>query len=379
MRDDFPQDVKRTVAARAGHKCSVCTKSTSGPAGESTVALSDGIAAHITAASRKGPRYDPSLSHERRRSAENGIWACTQHGHEIDSDGSTFSVDVLRGLKRIREDAAAKDLQRLPDALDPSAKLVEFPFAQTTYKLFELIEGQPYGFATTSSLRDLLRAGEAPSRVIDLAAEVVAGVWDDHPNVAGILSTLLSNNLDLWQPSASLIAKLHKLCDSAINADDWTRVAQAEPLAFALGAKGSPDIHARLLERLITNPKWRKADTRRVREYYGTVGNEVASIVRHWRDPFRQGLLRANDVARLMDLLLSTDGTFSPSTEHALVDLLAQHAMVLAEHGEAESAQKVAELLDALRFKRPANQALQPTSRVRRVGKTKGHRRAARG
>ena len=343
------------------------------------MALSDGIAAHISAASRKGPRFDPSLSQERRRSAENGIWACTQHGREIDSDKSTFSADVLRGLKRIREDAAAKDLQRLPDAMDPSAKLVELPFVQTTYKLFELIEGQSYGFRTTCSLRDLLRAGEAPSRVIDLAAEVVAGVWNDHPNVAAFLSTLLSNNLDLWRPSASLIAKLHQLCDSAIEADDWTRVAQAEPLAFALGAKGAPDVHARLLERLITNPKWRKADVSRVREYYGTVGNEIASIVRHWRDPFRQGLLRANDVARLMDLLLSADGTFSPLANHALVDLLAQHAKVLVEHGQADSAHKVAELLDALKFKRPPNQALQPTSRVQRAGKTKGNRRSARG
>ncbi len=378
MRDEFPPDVKRTLAGRAGHKCSVWYKSTSGPAGDSPVALSDGIAAHITAASRKGPRFDASLSQEQRRSAKNGIWACTQHGREIDADKSAFSADVLRGLKSIREDAAARELQAGSEIVDQSAKLVEFPFVTTTYKLFELIEGQSYVFGTITSLRDLLRAGEEPSRVVDLTAEVVAEVWSEHPNVAGILATLLSNNLDLWQPSDKLIVELRQLCESVIDADDWTRVAQVEPLAFALGAKGAADVHAKLLERLITNRKWRKADVNRVRAYYGTVGNEIASIVRHWRDPFRQGLLRANDVARLMDLLLSADVTFSPPAGPALLKLLAQHAQVLAKHGQEDSAHKVVELLDALKLKRPANQAVRSTSRIHRRIKAKGPRRAAR-
>lgn len=109
MRDDFSPKIKRILADRAGHRCSICGKATSGPSTDSEVALSDGVAAHITAASAGGPRFDPTLSREKRRSATNGIWACTQHGREIDADSSGYSVTTLRSLKTRREEAAAKE------------------------------------------------------------------------------------------------------------------------------------------------------------------------------------------------------------------------------------------------------------------------------
>jgi hypothetical protein len=65
-----------------------------------------------------------------------------------------------------------------------------------------------------------------------------------------------------------------------------------EPLAFALGANGHHGIHKRVLERLIEERHWRNADSTRILEYYGTVGVKIAAILRHWRDPFRTGLLR---------------------------------------------------------------------------------------
>ena len=74
MRDDFLPKVKDILANRAGHKCSVCSKATSGPSTDPGGAFSDGVAADITAASAGGPRFDPTLSREKRRSAENGIW-----------------------------------------------------------------------------------------------------------------------------------------------------------------------------------------------------------------------------------------------------------------------------------------------------------------
>jgi ribosomal protein L37AE/L43A len=109
VRDDFPLDVKRTLAARAGHRCSVCSKATSGPGTDQNLALSDGVAAHITAASFRGPRFDPSLTPEQRRSIDNGIWVCTQCGRKIDADTPPFSVEVLRGHKRIREEVAERE------------------------------------------------------------------------------------------------------------------------------------------------------------------------------------------------------------------------------------------------------------------------------
>ena len=153
MRDDFSPNVRQTLAARAGHKCSVCRKTTSGPGDTADAALSDGIAAHITAASPKGPRFDPSLSAEARGGPENGIWVCTQHGREIDAATSTFSVEVLRGLTRIREESVSRELQQHQGAEDQTSLMIEFPHATTAYKLFEVLATQAHRFPTTSALR----------------------------------------------------------------------------------------------------------------------------------------------------------------------------------------------------------------------------------
>lgn len=348
MRDNFSLNVKRILASRAGHKCSVCLKSTSGPGSDNDVAISDGIAAHITAASANGPRFDPSLSPEERRSPENGIWACTQHGREIDTDMFAFSVTVLRGLKRIREDSAAREIQQRGHVEDQSGLLIELPYVTTNYKLFEVMVPQTYTFSTTSVLRDILRNAESPSRLLDLAPEVIIGTWDTHPNVAGILSTLLSNNIDYWKPMPIILKKLERLCEAVITTDNWTRVALVEPLAFALAAQGCPDVHRKLLERLVEDTKWRDKDAARIRDYYGGIGTEIAAIFRHWRDPFRKGLLPANDVARFIDLLLSTDATLTrPYVRQSLLELLQEHAKVLFESGAFDLAQSVNEFLEA--------------------------------
>jgi hypothetical protein len=64
MRDDFPDEVKRTLANRAALICSNpdCGASTAGPREDPSKALNIGVAAHITAASPGGPRYDTNLT-----------------------------------------------------------------------------------------------------------------------------------------------------------------------------------------------------------------------------------------------------------------------------------------------------------------------------
>lgn len=350
-RDDFPAGVKRDLAARAGYVCSICGKSTSGPANNPGDAVSDGVAAHITAASLGGPRYDSSLSQQQRRSDDNGIWVCTQHGREIDADSSAFSVDLLRGLKRVREDAAKRALQAVAGSTDLSAQLIEFPYATTVFKLFEIVAPQPYTYPTTAALRELIHRAGQPVQLLGLAAEVIPSIWESHANVAGILSTMLSTNADMWQPTEILLLKLEQLCDRAVQSGDWSRIASVEPLAFALGAKGHLDIHRRVLERLIEESHWRGTDAARIREYYGTVGVEIAAVIRHWDDPRRKGLLRVNDIARLMDLLLSEDGSLVKGiAQHTVLDLLEKHALALKGCGEGALAGRVNELVMALRY-----------------------------
>lgn len=63
-----------------------------------------GRAAHITAASPGGPRFDASLTPQQRSSAENGIWLCADCADLVDKDsGRSFPVEVVRGWKMAAE------------------------------------------------------------------------------------------------------------------------------------------------------------------------------------------------------------------------------------------------------------------------------------
>lgn len=74
MRDDFSAATKELLAKRVGYRCSNpdCRQPTSGPQEDPSKAINVGVAAHITAASPDGPRFDPSLTPEQRSSTEVG-------------------------------------------------------------------------------------------------------------------------------------------------------------------------------------------------------------------------------------------------------------------------------------------------------------------
>jgi hypothetical protein len=105
--DRFSARVKQDLAHRAGHQCSRpdCRALTVGPT-TSGGYTNVGVAAHITAASPGGPRYDPGMSSEERSSATNGIWLCQNHAKEVDDDPSQYSVTALREWKRLAEEDA---------------------------------------------------------------------------------------------------------------------------------------------------------------------------------------------------------------------------------------------------------------------------------
>ena len=112
MRDDFTDDVKRAVAARVGGWCSRpdCGAVTSGPQVDPAKALNLGVAAHITAASPAGPRFDQSLSAEVRRSVTNAIWLCQSCAKLVDNDPSRFPKDLLLSWKAQAESRALSAL-----------------------------------------------------------------------------------------------------------------------------------------------------------------------------------------------------------------------------------------------------------------------------
>jgi hypothetical protein len=106
QRDDFPAPTKRVLADRVGHRCSMCRAATCGPQMDPTRSVNVGVAAHISAASPGGARYDPQLSAQQRTSARNGIWLCQTCAKLIDNDVAAYDVATLRGWKAAAEAAA---------------------------------------------------------------------------------------------------------------------------------------------------------------------------------------------------------------------------------------------------------------------------------
>ena len=104
-RDDFPPAVIDNLARRVGMRCSnpQCRRLTSGPRMEEDKSVNVGVAAHITAASVGGPRFDPTLTSTQRRAASNGIWLCQIHAKLVDNDEARYSVELLRAWKQETE------------------------------------------------------------------------------------------------------------------------------------------------------------------------------------------------------------------------------------------------------------------------------------
>lgn len=113
MRDDFMPDVKDILAKRVSMRCSNpnCRQPTSGPQEDPCKVLNIGVAAHITAASVNGPRYDKNLSAQERSSIENGIWLCQNCGKLVDNDARQYPTDLLRRWKQLSEEAALLNIE----------------------------------------------------------------------------------------------------------------------------------------------------------------------------------------------------------------------------------------------------------------------------
>lgn len=111
IRDDFSDATKRVIAGRAGHMCSApdCGIMTVGPHPASTSkTVNLGVAAHISAASMGGPRYDTSLTQAQRKAPENGIWLCQNHAHAVDAAESAYEKAMLINWKNDAEAYAAR-------------------------------------------------------------------------------------------------------------------------------------------------------------------------------------------------------------------------------------------------------------------------------
>ncbi len=212
MRDDFSEAVKRTLAGRVGHKCSNpdCSRSTSGPGIESYKFVNIGVAAHITAADPGGPRYDPLLTQEERKSPENGIWLCQNCAHLIDTDRHRYSREVLSQWKLVAEARAHSIIRG------------------------ETIPGQVGGgHASVVVLAN--QVDELAKYLADDIAtklEEMRSSWrEGHPNLAFNWIKVLSQNQSKWEVlSAQLRAKLLRF-EASLELDINGDVKRAKYLA----------------------------------------------------------------------------------------------------------------------------------------------------
>ncbi len=116
MADKFTSSTVLALKLRAGTICSNpnCLCPTTGPHTDSSKAVTVGEAAHITAASEGGPRYDASLSSEERKSASNGVWLCSKCADLVDKDPANYSVALLHSWKTSRENQALVQINGCP-------------------------------------------------------------------------------------------------------------------------------------------------------------------------------------------------------------------------------------------------------------------------
>lgn len=105
MRDNFPKLTREILAKRVSFRCSnpKCKKITIGPHSADEKAINLGVAAHITAASRGGPRYCETMEPKERKSINNGIWLCQNCAKLIDTDVQKYSREELIEWKSIAE------------------------------------------------------------------------------------------------------------------------------------------------------------------------------------------------------------------------------------------------------------------------------------
>ena len=101
-RDDFTDSTKRVLAERVGYRCSnpTCDIETAGAKiGSVNKTTKIGVAAHITAAAPRGPRYDPGLTSSQRKDISNGIWLCHSCSVLIDRDEVKYTIECINDWK----------------------------------------------------------------------------------------------------------------------------------------------------------------------------------------------------------------------------------------------------------------------------------------
>jgi len=226
MRDDFDARAKEILARRVGYRCSNpdCRKLTSGPQEDPTKAVSIGVAAHITAASEGGPRYDPSLSSEERGSVDNGLWLCQNCAKLIDSDVQRYTPELLREWKRQAEQRARDEIEGIAYVSPPPPPPITLhqlrapvpTFTGRTRQLKQIaahLAPDEGGVALIAGLAGMGGVGKT-----ELAYAVAARLQEHYPDAQ--LMVELRGTTEPITPQAALGQVIHAFVPEAPPSDD---------------------------------------------------------------------------------------------------------------------------------------------------------------
>src|SRR5437016_5965776 len=91
---------RKLLWGRSGNRCAICRRElvidSTSVDDESVI----GDECHIVSERKLGPRYDPAVSLELIDKAENLILLCRVHHKMVDDQFETYTVEVLRALKK---------------------------------------------------------------------------------------------------------------------------------------------------------------------------------------------------------------------------------------------------------------------------------------
>ncbi|MDO6693907.1 hypothetical protein Q4574_11475 [Aliiglaciecola sp. 3_MG-2023] len=177
-RDDFTEKTKEIMAKKVRYLCSKpdCRKPTIGAKADGSGFMRVGTAAHITAASKRGPRYDTTLTSDERKHESNGIWLCPGCGRLVDVDDAHFTVETLLAWKI---DAEKQAFESIAYALSDELKTPAFSIV--TDLAFARRLGLPATDDIESCTLNLIKAAKN-----DICAFKSAISWPKHPVLLGL-------------------------------------------------------------------------------------------------------------------------------------------------------------------------------------------------
>ncbi|MBL4803349.1 MAG: hypothetical protein JKY71_00660 [Alphaproteobacteria bacterium] len=177
-RDDFTKKTIEIMAKKVGYLCSKpdCRKSTIGSKADGSDFMRVGTAAHITAASKGGPRYDPKLSPEERKHESNGIWLCPGCGRLVDADDAHFTVETIRAWKL---DAEKRAFEAIAYAL-PGNHAVAAPSSVNDLSFVRRLGLSDADDVETSTV-NMIKAAH-----LDISAFKSSMPWPKHPVFLGL-------------------------------------------------------------------------------------------------------------------------------------------------------------------------------------------------